>query len=77
MLGLPLLERLWIEHTDVSEKDIKRLKEAHPDATVINVGEGSVDQGWREHPRYKAMFDMFKKTNYISEEFTKYDLSAS
>lgn len=77
LLGLPLLERLWIEHTDVSEKDIKRLKEAHPDATVIDVGEGSVDQGWREHPRYKAMFDMFKKTNYISEEFTKYDLSAS
>lgn len=77
LYDLPLLERVWIEHTDASAASIKRLKESHPDATVIDVGEGSVDQGWREHKRYKAMFDMFKKTDYMSDEFSKYDFAAS
>lgn len=73
LLDLPLLERLWIEHTSISDADVKRLRETYPDTKIIVEGYGSVDQGWREHPRYFAMIDMFNKTNYISEEFSKYD----
>lgn len=73
LLDLPLIERFWIEHTYVPDSQIETLRENHPDATVINVGSGSVDQGWRTHPRYYAMKDMYNKQYYISEEFTKYD----
>ena len=73
LLDLPLLERLWIEHTAISDKDIKLLRETYPNTKIIVEGYGSVDQGWREHPRYFAMIDMFNKTDYISEEFSKYD----
>lgn len=73
LLDLPLVERFWIEHTHVPENQINQLRERHPDATVISVGSGSVDQGWRTHPRYYAMKDMYNKQYYMSEEFSKYD----
>ena len=73
LLDFPMLERLWIEHTAVSEADIQLLKNTYPNATVIDQGYGSVDQGWRTHARYYAMIDMYFDTTYISEEFSKYD----
>ena len=73
LLDLPLIERFWIEHTYVPDSQIKQLRENHPDATVIDKGSGSVDQGWRTHPRYYAMKDMYNKQYYMSEEFSKYD----
>lgn len=73
LLDLPILERLWLESVSVSQADVKLLRETYPNATVINQGSGSVDQGWRKHARYFAMIDMYHKKNYISEEFSKYD----
>ncbi len=73
LLDFPILERLWIENTGVSAADIQLLKDTYPNANVTNIGWGSVDQGWRWHPRYDAMIDMYHKTDYISEEFSKYD----
>lgn len=72
LLELPLLERLWLERTSVSKADVALLKETYPNAKIINIGEGSVDQGWRTHKRYYAMLNMYYN-NYISEEFSKYD----
>lgn len=72
LLDLPLLERLWLEHIPVSKDDLKKLQLAHPNCKIVSEGEGSVDKGWRVHPRYIALRDMFNN-NYISEEFTKYD----
>lgn len=72
LLDLPLLERLWLEKTGVSRADVALLKETYPNARIINVGEGSVDQGWRTHRRYYAMLNMYYN-DYISEEFSKYD----
>lgn len=77
ILELPLLERLWLEHTNISSADVQLLRDTYPNAIVINRGEGSIDQGWRTHPRYYAMIDMFNKKDYISEEFSKYDGLAS
>ena len=73
LLDFPQLERLWIEHTAVSDADIQLLRSTYPDARVVNIGYGSVDQGWRSHDRYFAMIDMYFDTTYISEEFSKYD----
>lgn len=72
ILNLPKLERLWLEHIPVSKADVELLRQTYPDAVIVSVGEGSVDKGWRAHPRYRAMIDMYRN-NYVSEEFTKYD----
>ena len=72
LLDLPMLERLWIEHTATSQADIQLLRDTYPNAEVVDQGYGSVDQGWRTHPRYFAMIDMYFDTTYMSEEFSKY-----
>ena len=73
LFDLPLLERVWLEHTSISDAQIRTLKARHPNTVIITEGEGSIDQGWRTHERYYAMIDMFFKKNYISECFSKYD----
>ena len=73
LLDLPILERLWLESVSVPQADVNLLRETYPDATIVNKGSGSVDQGWRKHARYFAMIDMYHKKDYISEEFSKYD----
>lgn len=72
LLELPLLERLWLESTNVSEEDAKLLVDTYPGAKVVIEGEGSVDQGWRTHHRYYAMMDMWFN-DYLSEYFSYYD----
>lgn len=72
ILDLPLLERLWLESTAVSKADLQLLYDTYPDTKIIRNGEGSVDQGWRTHPRYWAMIKMFYN-NYMDKEFSKYD----
>ena len=56
-----------------SAVDIQLLRDTYPNAEVVDQGYGSVDQGWRTHPRYFAMINMYFDTTYISEEFSKYD----
>lgn len=68
LLNYPKLERLFLEHTNVSEADYELLKKTYPDAQIVLYGEGSVDQGWRTHPRYYAMKDMYVK-NYVNDLF--------
>lgn len=72
LLDLPLLERLWLEHVAVSAADVNLLRETYPEARIVNVGKGSIDQGWRSHTRYWDMIDMYHN-DYISESFSKYD----
>lgn len=66
LLNFTKLERLYIEHTSLTEQDYELLKETYPDAYIVYYGEGSVDQGWREHERYFAMIDMFHN-NYVND----------
>lgn len=68
LLNFTKLERLYIEHTNLTEQDYELLKETYPDAYIVYYGEGSVDQGWREHERYFAMIDMFHN-NYVNDLF--------
>lgn len=55
LLNIPHLERLWIESTRLTLDDYHLLQETYPEATIVYYGSGSVDQGWRNHPRYWAM----------------------
>ncbi len=74
LLNLPKLERLWMESTAVSQADVDLLRATYPNATIINYGQGSIDQGWRVHERYYAMMDMWlNHTDRLAEEFAKYD----
>ena len=75
LYDLPMLERIWVEHTPISAEQLNTLRERHPDAKIVNVGTGSVDQGWRTHERYFAMIGMIhdKNCTELSESFSKYD----
>ena len=75
LFDLPLLERLWMEHTRVSAEQLAYIQEHYPNATIITKGEGSIDNGWREHERYFAMIGMFHDDNckVLAEAFSKYD----
>ena len=75
LLDLPLLERFWLESTNVSEEDVELLVKTYPNAKIVSEGEGSVDQGWRTHHRYYAMMDMWFN-DYLSEYFSWYDNKA-
>lgn len=68
LMKLPKLERLWMEHTLLTEEDYQLLRQIYPDAQIVYYGEGSVDQGWREHERYFAMIDMYHN-NYVHALF--------
>lgn len=70
LLNLPKIERLYLEHTNLTEEDYKLLCDTYPEAKIVYYGEGSVDQGWREHDRYFAMIDMFHN-NYVHELFSE------
>jgi len=72
LLEMPLIEKLWLESTGVSEEDVQLLRDTYPNAKIVNHGSGSVDQGWRWNERYFAMIDMYHN-NYISDLFTMYD----
>lgn len=75
LYDLPLLERIWYEHTPISAEQSRILSEKHPDAKIISEGTGSIDKGWRTHERYFAMIGMFhdKNCKVLSESFSKYD----
>ncbi len=75
LYDLPILERVWFEHTPIPKEQVNILKEKHPDTKIVTEGTGSIDQGWRTHERYFAMIGMFhdKDCKELSESFSKYD----
>lgn len=74
LLNLPRLERLWLESCPVSAEDVQLLRDTYPYATIVNIGQGSIDMGWRTHDRYFAMINMFLYDHYtVDPEFSKYD----
>lgn len=70
---LPMLERIWLVGTGVSQNAIKSLKSYHPKAQIVYTGGGSTNAGYRTHKRYWEMLKMFKDRYYVSPEFTKFD----
>ncbi len=60
MRNLPHLQRLWMEHTYIPYSEYVELTQLYPNAQIVYVGEGSIDQGWRSGPHYWAMRNMVK-----------------
>ena len=73
LLNSPMMQRIWLESTKVSQSGVDQLRAAYPNAKVVNIGKGSVDQGWRYgNARYEQMMNMWFN-NYYGSEFQKYD----
>lgn len=73
LLNAPMMQRVWLEHTNVSADGVNQLRETYPEAKIVNVGKGSVDQGWRwGNARYEQMMKMWYG-NFYGDEFRKYD----
>lgn len=73
LLNSPMMQRVWMESTYAGYKGQSILQEAYPDAKIVLIGSGSVDQGWRwGNPRYEQMMDMWFH-DYYGDEFQKYD----
>ncbi len=63
--SLPQLQRLWIGGCRLDEDMLKDLQRALP-KTKINVrGKGSTGMGWRDHPHYKTLKQMYTEGRYI------------
>lgn len=69
----PLLERLCMQNSGGTSKYYTKIKNKYSKVTIVHTGYGSTHSGWRTHPRYYAMINMFHKRTYISDLFTKYD----
>ena len=73
ILNAPMMQRVWLEHTNVSADGVNQLRETYPEAKIVNVGKGSVDQGWRwGNARYEQMMKMWYG-NFYGSEFQKFD----
>ncbi len=73
LYDFPMLERLWIEHLSISDKEVAALRKTYPTAKIVNIGKGSVDNGWRTHPRYYAMIYAFRHPlEPLKDEFMRY-----
>lgn len=73
LLNAPMMQRVWLEHTNVSADGVNQLRETYPEAKIVNVGTGSVDQGWRwGNARYEQMMQMWYG-DFYGDEFQKYD----
>lgn len=73
LLNSPMMQRIWLESTKVDQSGVDALRAAYPEAKIVNIGKGSVDQGWRYgNARYEQMMDMWFN-NYYGSEFQKYD----
>lgn len=68
MRNLPHLQRLWMEHTYIPYNEYVELTQLYPNAQIVYVGEGSIDQGWRSGPHYWAMRNMVKN-NVIDDVY--------
>ena len=66
--NFPKLERMVITNTKISKADYEELCRIYPNARIVNVGKEPVTNGWRSHPRYKAMINMIKN-NYWDDLF--------
>lgn len=73
LLNSPMMQRVWLESTRVSADGVDQLRETYPEAKIVNIGEGSVDQGWRwGNARYEQMMKMWYG-NFYGDEFQKFD----
>ena len=64
LLELPNLQRLWYVNTALTEEGRQALTERFPEAQIVFEAEHSTAGGWRKHPRYDVLREMFFHWTY-------------
>ena len=59
------LKRLWIGGCRLSHNMLDDLKRALPDTKINAEGRGSTGKGWRDHPHYETLKQMYLEGRYI------------
>ena len=82
LYSLTGLERLWVDHAayynysetgpDLSEEQIRKLREALPNTEINDNSLHPTGGGWRKHPRYDIVFQTFKHGVYIPFDDTPF-----
>ena len=62
------LQRLWIGGCRLSSADVKELRAALPNTKINVEGRGSTGKGWRKHPHYDVLKQMYEEERYIPFE---------
>lgn len=65
VLTMPKLERLWVSDCKLSKDYQTQLSQQLPDTKIVYSARGSTAAGWREHPRYDVIYEMFHSYVYI------------
>lgn len=64
LYGLPKLERFWCGETPIPAAQQRAMEESHPDCLCVWRGQPTTG-GWRKHPRYDVIQQMFSGSQYI------------
>ena len=59
------LQRLWCGGCRLSSDMIKDLRRALPNTKINTEGRGSTGKGWRKHPHYDTLKQMYLEGCYI------------
>ena len=62
------LQRLWIGGCRLSGSDLKELQNALPNTKINTKGRGSTGEGWRQHPHYYVIKQMYEEERYVPFE---------
>lgn len=64
LLGLKSLERLWLPDRFLTEEQKAELEAALPNCHILYEWSRSTSFGWRQHPRYTIIRQIFKSSTY-------------
>ena len=59
------LKRLWVGTCHLSEAQLAELREALPGTLIVAEGHSSTGNGWRNHPHYNTLVQMYATGEYI------------
>lgn len=63
----PNIERLWFGENGIKGEERDKVAEAFPNTQII-YSTGSTGYGWRNHPRYDVIYEIFHTGKYIPFE---------
>lgn len=73
LLKYPHLRRMYLVHTNISEINKNKIKDAYPTIEFVCTKDGNADtNGWRSVQRYKDQREVLN-TNMMTEKFLNYD----
>lgn len=64
LYDLPALERFWCGRGKVPQEQLEIMAQKHPDCHC-DFESLPTRGGWREHPHYDVIYEMFRGTNYL------------